>query len=75
MYEINKNDPTIHRNRQQVKVQVERFRSVGKSEEEIIEWLENTFDEAIGLSKHFDSAHEVASFLNLPVSKFTIYWL
>lgn len=75
MYEINKNDPTIHRNRQQIREQVDRFRSVGKNEEEIIDWLENSFDEALGLSNHFDSVYEVASFLHLPVSKFSIYWI
>lgn len=75
MYEINKNDPMISRGRSHVKEQVDRFRAYGRTEEEIINWIENDLETEIGLYNYFDSAGELAEFVNLPVSKFNNFWM
>lgn len=75
MYEINKNDQIVRRNREHIKEQVERFFSIGKTEKEIINWIENYLDPKIGLYNYFDSVYELAEFVNIPVSKFTISWM
>lgn len=75
MYPINENDTIIKRNRKQIVEQVKRFKSVGKTDAEIVHWLENDLDKEISLSSNFDSAHEMAELTGIPVSKFTIFWL
>lgn len=74
MFEIIKNDPIIIRTRNHIKEQVERFRSTGKTEEEIINWLESNYNE-IGLLNFFDSVNELAEFIHIPVFKFNIVWM
>lgn len=75
MFPVNKNDILVKRYREHLKQQVERFRSLGKTDEEIINWIENVLDNEMSVSSNFDSTHELADFLNLPVSKFNIFWL
>lgn len=75
MFPVNKNDIQVKRYREHLKQQVERFRSIGKTEEEIIYWIENVLEKEISVSNNFDSAHELANFLNLPISKFNVFWL
>lgn len=75
MFPVNKNDVRVKRYREHLKQQVEGFRGVGKTEEEIIYWIENVLDKEMNVSNNFDSAHELADFLNLPVSKFNVFWM
>lgn len=75
MFPVNKNDIKVKRYREHLKQQVEKFRSAGKTEEEIIYWIENVLDKEMSVSNNFDSAYELADFLNLPVSKFNVFWI
>lgn len=75
MYPINKNDILITRNRNHILEQVKRFKSVGKTDGEIVHWLEHELDNEINLSSHFDSAHELAELTDIPVNQFTVFWL
>ncbi|TES50322.1 hypothetical protein E2L07_16145 [Halalkalibacterium halodurans] len=54
MFPVNKNNIEVKRYREHLKQQVERFRSVGKTEEEIVYWIENVLDKEIylGYLKH-----------------------
>lgn len=75
MFPVNNNDIQVKRFREHLKLQVERFRSAGKTDEEIIYWIENVLDKEMSVSNNFDSVHELADFLNLPVSNFNVYWM
>lgn len=61
--------------RQDIKEQVERFRSVGQSEEAIIYWIENDLDREVTIVSYFDTIKELAELVNIPVTKFNNAWV
>ncbi|MCM3443981.1 MULTISPECIES: hypothetical protein [Metabacillus] len=77
MFPVDKNNIQVKRYREHLKEQVERYRNIGKTEDDIIYWIENVLDKEKGMSvsNNFDSTHELANFLNLPVSKFNVFWM
>jgi hypothetical protein len=75
MFPVNKNNTEVKRYREHLKQQVERFRSVGKTDEEVVHWIENVLDKEMDISNNFDSAQELADYLNIPVSQFNVFWM
>jgi len=55
MYPINRKDITVERTRKQIKLQVERLRSLSKTDEQIVESLEDGVDKVLVLDSYFDS--------------------
>jgi len=47
MYPINRKDITVERTRKQIKLQVERLRSLSKTDEQIVEFLEDGVDKVL----------------------------
>lgn len=65
----------VARGREHIKLEVNRLRSIGKTDEWIVDWIENKLDAEIGLYNYFDSVHELAEWVKIPVSKFHIVWM
>lgn len=65
----------MKRTRQHIKEQVERFRSLGKTDEEIVHWLETVMEKDVSLSSNFDTVEEASEYLGIPRHKFNNFWL
>ena len=75
MFPISKEVIFVSRTRSHIKIEVERLKAKGKTEEEIIHWIEEVLDKKIGLYNYFDTVGELAQYVNLPISKFNIVWI
>ncbi|MFA1782366.1 hypothetical protein ACDX77_19015 [Bacillus velezensis] len=75
MFPINKKEIAIERTRKQIKLQVDRLKSLSKTDEQIVKFLEGEVDKELGLYNYFDSVHELADYIEVPVSKFRVFWL
>ena len=75
MIPVDKEDISVKRTREHLKLQVLRFRTLGRSDVEIIRWIEDELMPQIDVTGSFDSTYEMAEFLDLPLSKFNIFWM
>ena len=75
MFPINENDKFVIRTRNHIKMEVERMRSKGKTDEEIVYWIEDVLDKEISLHNSFDNTGDLANLVNIPVSKFNVFWM
>ncbi|ADP32499.1 hypothetical protein [Bacillus atrophaeus] len=75
MYPVNKKDIATERTRKQIKLQVDRLKSLSKTDEQIVKFLEDDVEKELGLSNYFDSVHELADYIEIPVSKFRVFWM
>ena len=75
MFPVNKEDIFVKRTREHLKLEVSRFRTLGRSDVEIIRWIEDELMPQTDVTGSFDGAHELAEFLDLPISEFSIFWM
>lgn len=75
MFPVDKEDIFVKRTREHLKLEVSKFRTLGRSDVEIIRWIEDELMSETDVTGSFDSAHEMAEFLDLPLSKFSIFWM
>ena len=66
---INRNNSVIQ-TRADVKEHVLTLSKAGKSEQEIISWIEVAFNKQTVLFELFESVSDLAEYLNIPVWKF-----
>lgn len=74
LFPINKKDVTVNRNRKHIKEQVERLKQLSKTDEQIVEFLQE-IDKNIGLNGCFDSVYELAEYVEIPLYKLKMFWL
>ena len=75
MIPVDKEDISVKRTREHLKLEVSKFRTLGRSDVEIIQWIEKELMPRTDVTGSFDSAYEMAEFLDLPLSKFSIFWM
>lgn len=54
---------------------MDRLKSLSKTDEQIVKFLEDDVEKELGLSNYFDSVHELADYIEIPVSKFRVFWM
>ncbi|MED3677322.1 MULTISPECIES: hypothetical protein [Bacillus] len=75
MFPVNKKDIVTERTRKQIKLQVDRLKSLSKTDEQIVKFLEDEVEKELALSNYFDSVYELADYIEIPVSKFRVFWM
>lgn len=75
MFAINEEDEMVVRTREQIKMKVNQLRSLGKSDDEIVQWIEKDLDKELPLHNYFDGIQEVAELVEIPLHKFHYFWM